>query len=432
MSMNSYYIWTIGCQMNKADSERLSSALESLGLEPSLAPSEADVVVLNSCVVRQSAEDKVTGMITSLKPLKLKYPDRILAVMGCMVGPKTDDLRKTFPYVDVFMPPQRYEPLIDMLGQRLGIDVEGCIKELVPPRPNVSTYVPIIHGCDEFCTFCIIPYRRGRQKSRGVDDIVHEISLLSERGVKEVTLLGQTVDAYGHDLDENVDLGDLLREVHSISGLSRIRFLTSHPRYMTDSIIQSVAELPNVCEHFNLPFQAGDDDILRDMRRSYSSDEYRSLVQGIRDMVPGASISTDVIVGFPGETDRQFMATLDLIRDIRFEKVHAAAYSARPGTIAFRKAEDNVPLEEKKSRLRALELLQESIVSATNSLLFGKSLEVLVEDFHKGQWRGRTRSDKLVFFRDGVNMVGKVVDVKISRTGPWSLEGELIGAEAKV
>ena len=425
MDANSYYIWTIGCQMNKADSERLAGALHGLGFRESASPKEAGVIVLNSCVVRQSAEDKVTGMITSLKPLKQRDPERIVALMGCMVGPKTGDLERRFPYVDVFMPPQQYGPLIDLLGERLGMDVEGCLQNLTPVKPHVTTYVPIIHGCDEFCSFCIIPYRRGRQQSRPVEDVVREVELLAQRGVREVTLLGQTVDAYGHDLPDRPDLADLLEAVHPIEGLERIRFLTSHPRFMSDRIIQAVADSPKVCEHFNLPFQAGDDEVLLNMRRSYTRDDYLRLVDRIRAAVPDVSMSTDVIVGFPGETDEQFQATLDIIRDVRFDKVHAAAYSTRPGTIAARKMEDDVPDHEKKARLQAIEDLQEGIVAEINAGLLGRTVEALVDGHNKGQWQGRTRSDKLVFFPHEADLLGELARVRISKTGPWSLQGAL-------
>jgi len=252
------------------------------------------------------------------------------------------------------------------------------------------------------------------------------------RGVKEVTLLGQTVDAYGHDLPDKPDLADLLNEVHGIDGLHRIRFLTSHPNYMSDRIIQAVGNLPKVCEHINLPFQAGDDDVLQNMRRGYTSDDYRRLVDRIREAVPNASMSTDVIVGFPGETSEQFQSSLNLIRDIRFDKVHVAAYSTRPGTIADRKMDDDVSSEEKKSRVKAIEELQESIVANTNSALAGQVVDVLVESRHRGQWQGRTRSNKLVFFSQDADVLGELVDVRIEKTGPWSLQGIGVGKFLKV
>ena len=267
--MHSYHIWTIGCQMNKADSERLESAMGQMGLSSAASPRDADVIVLNSCVVRQSAEDRAVGMLTSLKPLKERNPEKVIALMGCMVGPKSEPLEKRFPYADVFMRPQEFEPLINLLGDRMGVDPEGCIGPLTA-TPDVTTFIPISHGCDKMCSFCIIPYRRGRDVSRPVEEIVRESELLAERGVKEVTLLGQNVDSYGHDLPDDPDLGDLLVEINDIEGLERVRFLTSHPNDMTDHIIDTVAELDKVCEHFNLPFQAGDDEVLARMRRGYT------------------------------------------------------------------------------------------------------------------------------------------------------------------
>ena len=307
--MQTYHIWTIGCQMNTADSERLGSALEQLGLVPVERPADADVVVLNSCVVRQSAEDKVVGTLNLNQPLRKKRPDAVLALTGCMVGPKTGELERRFPHVDLFLRPQQFEPLLELVGQRLGLDWEGCVGSLAPQQPDVTTYVPIIHGCDLMCSFCIIPYRRGRQVSRSVDDIAHEVQLLATRGVREVTVLGQTVDAYGHDRDDGHDLADLLTRLNDVDDLDRIRFLTSHPSYMSSRIIKSVAALPKVCEHINLPVQAGDDDVLLRMRRPYTVAEYRDIVSEIRDTVPDVTISTDIIVGFPGETEAQFQNT---------------------------------------------------------------------------------------------------------------------------
>ena len=429
--MNSFHIWTIGCQMNTADSERLASALEQMGLESAEDANDADVVVLNSCVVRQSAEDKVVGNLGAVSRLKRQDPDRVIALMGCMVGPKSDQLARRFPYVDVFMRPQQFEPLLDLLGDRMSLDWEGCVGNLAPTRPDVACHVPIIHGCDLMCTFCIIPYRRGRQVSRPVDEVAREVELLVTRGVKEVTVLGQTVDAYGHDLpDDNgtrPDLATLLTRLNDIDGLDRIRFLTSHPNYMSRRIIESVAELPKVCEHINLPVQAGDDEVLARMRRNYSRSEYITLVQEIRDTVPGASLSTDIIVGFPGETDDQFQRTYDLVEELRMDKVHCAAYSTRPGTTADRTMEDNVPHDVKVSRRRNIDALQEKILTEVNNELIGSEFEVLVEARKKGKWQGRTRSNKLVFIpmQEGDDdRMGELVDVRIERAGAWSLQGQ--------
>ncbi len=429
--METYHIWTIGCQMNTADSERLGSALEQMGLTPAQRPADADVVVLNSCVVRQSAEDKVTGTLHLTQPLRKKRPDSVLALTGCMVGPRTEELERRFPHVDLFLRPQQFEPLLELVGERLGLDWQGCVGSLAPQQPDVATYVPIIHGCDLMCTFCIIPYRRGRQVSRSVADIAHEVELLAARDVKEVTVLGQTVDAYGHDREDGHDLADLFARLNRIDGLDRIRFLTSHPSYMSSRIIRSVADLPKVCEHINLPVQSGDDDVLQQMRRPYTTAEYRDIISEIRDTIPDVTISTDIIVGFPGETEEQYQNTLQLVSDLRFDKVHGATYSTRPGTIAARTMADDVPPEEKRLRLKGLETLQESILTEINSRYMDETVQVLAENRKRGSWTGRTRGNKLVYFDTitsigcsaDADLTGQLVDVKITRTGPWSLAG---------
>ena len=429
--MNSYYLWTIGCQMNTADSERLGTALEQMGIEPVEKAADADVIVLNSCVVRQGAEDKVVNNLAWMAPLKKSQPERIVALMGCMVGPKSDDLARRFPYVDVFMRPQQFEPLLEMVGDRLGVDWEGCVGPLTPNRPAVTCHVPIIHGCDLMCTFCIIPYRRGRQVSRPIPEVALEVETLASRGVKEVTLLGQTVDAYGYDLPDTPNLADLFTRLNDIDGIERIRFLTSHPKFMTQQIIQAVADLPKVCEHINLPVQAGDDGILSEMRRQYSRAEYVELVGRIREAMPEVALNTDIIVGFPGETEEQFQQTLDLLSELRLDKVHCAAYSTRPGTIASRTMNDAVPEAEKTSRRQRVDLLQEEIQTEINARLVGRYEEILVEGRQRGKWQGRTRSHKLVFFEDEAYRKGELVTVKIERSSPWSLQGSL-AVEAKL
>ena len=429
--MNRYHVWTVGCQMNKADSERLGAGLEQLGLQWTPTAKDADVIVLNSCVVRQNAEDRVVGMLTSLKPWKQRNPDKTLAVMGCMVGPKQDELRARFPYVDVFMQPQQFEPLIRMVGDKAGVDPDGCVGPFVPGHPQVTTHVPIIHGCDKFCTFCIIPYRRGREVSRAVDELVAECRMLAARGVQEVTLLGQNVDSYGHDLPGGPDLAHLLEAVHDgVPELARIRFLTSHPNDMSERIIDTVARLPRAMETINLPFQAGSDEVLASMRRGYTNAEYRELVGRIRAAVPGVAMVTDLIVGFPGETEAQFEDSLAMVEDLRFDKVHAAAYSTRPGTFAARKLDDDVPSDEKKRRLRAIEEVQATVLSEINAGYLGATQEVLVDGRSRGRWQGRTRTDKLVFFEDERDLLGEMVQVRITRTSPWSLQGRLVEASA--
>jgi len=429
--MNSFYIWTIGCQMNTADSDRLAAALGQMGMQPVEQAAEADLIVLNSCVVRQGAEDKVVNNLAWMAPLKQQQPQRIVALMGCMVGPNSDELARRFPYVDVFMRPQQFDPLLELVGERLGVDWEGCVGPLVPSRPDVTCHVPIIHGCDLMCTFCIIPYRRGRQVSRPIEDVATEVETLAARGVKEVMLLGQTVDAYGYDLPEKPSLAALFTRLNDIDGIERIRFLTSHPMFMSQEIIQAVADLPKVCEHINLPVQAGDDGILQEMRRQYTRAEYVDLVGRIRETVPGVAINTDIIVGFPGETEDQFQRTLDLLAELRVDKVHCAAYSTRPGTIASRTLDDAIPEDEKTSRRRRVDSLQEEIQTEINAGLVGRYEEILVEGRKRGKWQGRTRTNKLVFFEDEAYHQGNLVTVKIGRSSPWSLQG-FLAVEAKL
>tara|TARA_A100001037_G_scaffold287657_1_gene297407 strand:+ start:44714 stop:46018 length:1305 start_codon:yes stop_codon:yes gene_type:complete len=420
-----YFVWTIGCQMNIADSQKLESAFDNMGLGKSDSVQDARVVVLNSCVVRKSAESKVESMLGTLKSVKTLFPEKIFVLMGCMVGPKTDDLKKRFPYVDIFAQPQKLEPIVDFISNKMGVDSEGCL-ESITVAPDVAAYIPIIHGCDKFCSFCIIPYRRGREVSREIKDIVNEVELLTARGVQEVTLLGQNVDSYGHDLEPGNRLEDLLSAVNEVKGIKRIRFLTSHPNDMSDQIIKAVSKLDKVCEHFNLPFQAGDDEILKSMRRGYTNLEFRNLVEKIRNYIPKASFATDIIVGFCGETELQFQETLDLVQEMRFDKVHAAAYSPRKGTISDRMMEDSVSKEIKRDRLESIWELQESVQSEINKDLVGQEFEVLIEGKKKEKFFGRTRSDKLVFIDTDTDRINEFVNVKINSSTAWSLQGTIL------
>lgn len=438
-----YYIWTAGCQMNVADSQRVSSALESLGYQATPAPEEADVIVLNTCVVRQSAEDKAYGRLTSLRPLKEERPDLVINLMGCLVGVKGNPaLAERFPYVDVFSPPSDPGPLVDHLtsdpGRELTLSetrerhayMDGDLVLPLQERGRlVSAHVPVVYGCSHACTFCIIPYRRGVERSRPVGEIVAEARALSDQGVREVTLLGQIVDRYGRDIEDGPRLPDLLRVVHEVEGIERIRFLTSHPNWMDNALLDAVAELPKVCEHIEVPVQAGDDQILEAMKRGYTTEEYRRLVERIRERIPEASIATDVIVGFPSETSAQFQATYDLLEELRLDVAHLARYSPRPNTVAERRMPDDVPEQEKMRRFRALEDLQTEISAEINASHHGSAVEVLVEDRHGGRWRGRTRTNKLVFFDDARDRRGQVVRVRIQDSGAWSLRGDLVAAE---
>jgi tRNA-2-methylthio-N6-dimethylallyladenosine synthase len=425
--MKRYYLWTIGCQMNDADSRRVAEELHNLGYAAIHRPEEADVIVLNTCVVRQSAEDKVYGRLSSLKPIKQRRPEAILALMGCAVEEDTSSLQQRFPYVDLFVRPSDTDSLIDFIGSHDGTaDHRQPVSSIQHPVScilyPVSCYVPVMYGCDHLCTYCIVRLRRGRQRSKRPAEIVDEVQCLVERGAREVVLLGQNVDAYGHDLPDQPTLASLLKAVHEIDGLWRIRFLTSHPADVADELIEAVADLPKVCEHIEIPVQSGDDKILKRMLRRYTIAQYGELVAKIRERIPNVALATDVIVGFPDETEKQFMNTYDLLREIRFDVVRVAAYSPRPGTAANR-LPDDVPPQEKERRRKAVEELQKQIAGEINALLLGQTVEVLVEKRHKGKWRGRTRTSKLVFFEDEGDWQGKLVQVQITWTGPWSMQG---------
>ena len=397
--------------MNKAESERLGSYFEKLGYEPANA-SEADLLLLNSCVVRQSAEDRVTNKLDNLRALKKARPTMTLAVTGCLVNADTSQLEERFPQVDYFFKPGDYPQWL-----------ESPKEPPLPEKPDVAAYVPIIQGCDNFCSYCIVPYRRGREKSRTPAEIVAEVRALVNRGVKEVTLLGQNVDSYGHDLPSKPELADLLYELNDIEGLWRIRFLTNHPKDMSPRLIEAVAALDKVCEQLNLPVQSGSNAILKAMGRGYDAEHYRRLVGQIRAQIPDIALSTDVLLGFPGESQKQFQETADLLSELNFDTVHIAAYSPRPGTFAARKLADDVPPAGKKRRLEHIERLQEKIATAINARLKGQTVEVLVEGEKGGRWFGRMRSDKLVFFNDSRDCRGKLIRVKVEKTSPWSFQG---------
>jgi tRNA-2-methylthio-N6-dimethylallyladenosine synthase len=421
--MQRYSVWSIGCQMNKAESQRIAAYLESAGYEAARSFTEADLVVLNTCVVRQSAEDRVLGTLGLLKGLKKKYPNLYVLLTGCFVNSDVEGLRERFPQVDFFFPPGAYGQLVDW-AQRQGIGGAEQGAHL-PAYCSPCALVPIIQGCDNFCSYCIVPYRRGRQVSRPLEQIVQEVQDLVERGVKEVTLLGQTVDSYGYDLPEQPDLADLLARLNSMDGLARIRFLTNHPKDMNSKLIEAVASFDKVCEHLELPMQAGDNKVLEAMRRGYSAEEYHELVCAVRRRIPGVSLSTDVIVGFPGETEQQYEHTLSLLEAIEFDVVHVAAYSPRPGTISWRRYEDNVTREVKIERLRKVEQVQLMIGGGINSRFRGETVEVLVEGKKKGKWFGRSRGNKLVFFEEDMDCLGQLVGVRIHKTSPWALQGSI-------
>ncbi|MDO8716938.1 MAG: tRNA (N6-isopentenyl adenosine(37)-C2)-methylthiotransferase MiaB [Dehalococcoidales bacterium] len=415
-----YFIWTIGCQMNKAESERLGSFLEQHGYQAAADAETADIVVVNSCVVREHAENRVVNRLHTLKLLKKQNPNVTLAVTGCIVDSNVKALEKSFPHIDYFFKPGDFPSWLD--GTEHEVAVTG---QTLPQHPSVSAYVPIIQGCDNFCTYCIVPYRRGREKSRPLAEIVCEAGEMARRGVKEITLVGQNVDAYGHDLPHKPDLAELLHELNAIDGLARLRFLTNHPKDMSTRLIDAIARLDKVCEHINLPVQAGSNAILQAMKRGYTAEHYRELIADIRQKVPGIALSTDVIVGFPAESGVQFQQTVGLLTELKFDTVHVAAYSPRPGTLAARELVDDVPSEEKKQRLGIIEQLQTGIAAEINARLLQQTVEVLVEGMEKGKWHGRTRTDKLVFLSGYAGLPGQLVNVRIEKTSPWSLQGNI-------
>jgi len=435
-----YYIWTEGCQMNVADSRYLASSLEQLGHHRTQQIESADLIVLNTCVVRQSAENKAIGRLSSLRPLKEKNPNLIINLMGCLIGIHgNQQIEKKFPWVDVFSPPSDPNPLLTFLiGNELKTEAQNLRQQIdrtldskvILPRQKqgelVSANLPIVYGCSHACTYCIIPYKRGKEHSRPYTEILNEANALATQGIREIVLLGQIVDRYGLDIPNNPNLEDLLCELDKIDGLYRIRFLTSHPNWMTESLLATVAALPKVMPHIEVPIQAGDDQILQAMHRGYTSDDYRQLIKQIRSHIPNASIATDVIVGFPGESNAQFMNTYKILKDLKMDVAHLARYSPRPGTYAARFLEDDVTSVEKLRRFRALENLQEQISGEINSTYLDRQVSVLFNGKSKTRWRGRTPTNKLVFVETDEDLLGQVREIKITWAGPWSMQGELI------
>ncbi len=437
-----YHIWTEGCQMNTADSQRLASALEALGLEFSEKPENADVVVLNTCMVRQSAEDRALGRLGSLKPAKKKNPGMIIGLMGCMVGYKDPKpLKKKLPFVDVFAPPSNPKPIVDYVMSRMiaaenrtetEADFEWKSGELLLPKAQqgtaVSAYVPVVYGCSHACAYCIIPYKRGAERSRDPQEILLHAKSLAAQGVKEITLLGQIIDRYGLDRPDYPKLPELLRMIHDIEGVERIRFLTSHPNWMTDELLKTVAELPRVMSHIEVPAQSGSDAVLESMRRGYTDAQYRDLIAKIRDTIPNVSIGTDIIVGFCGETEEQFEETVRHLSDLKLNVVHLARYSPRTGTLSERTMPDDVSEEEKWRRFRVIEKLQEEIAAEYHEKLLGQTVKVMFEEKKHRRWLGRTENMDLVFADSDEDLTGQILPVKINWTSPWTMGGELIGS----
>lgn len=412
--------------MNQADTARLSAALQLAGHRP--APlEEADLIILNTCVVRESAEQRAVGKLNALIGLKRRRPQVHIALMGCLVGvDPAPDLAERFPMVDAFFPPSTVTELLRTFPGPHEVAGNCPPAHLDPTESPVSAFIPIIYGCNNFCTYCVVPLRRGREWSRPMEEVLKEARTMVSEGVREIVLLGQNVDTYGRDLAGRPSLADLLRLLHPIEDLWRIRFLTSHPKDMTTDLIETVAALPKVCPEISLAVQAGHNQLLRRMGRPYTVGQYRRLIRQIRDTIPDVAISTDVIVGFPGETEEEYQGTRALLADLQFDVVHIAAYSPRPGTAAAR-LDDDVPRAVKKQRRQELEALQKEIAQARNRRFLGQEVEVLVEGLHREKWRGRIPQGRWCFFKDQADRTGELVRVQVERTSPWSLQGRRIG-----
>lgn len=432
-----FHIITYGCQMNKCDSEVLASLLVENGYSYIDDFQKADILLLNTCSVRDTAERKVLGRLERLKQVKEKRPDMILGVCGCMAQSWEKELLDRFPYIDIILGTNRLSELPNLIRERLNSGVSAIDVLEMPsngqiiPRvreSKVTAWVTIMHGCNNFCSYCIVPYVRGRERSRSSESIIQEIKTLGESGYKEVTLLGQNVNSYGLDSDEGIDFADLLALIDANSpGIERIRFTTSHPKDVSLKLINAMGELPKVCNHFHLPAQAGSNNVLEKMNRGYTREHYIDLVDKLRAKVPDISITTDLIVGFPGETEEDFQQTLDLVRRVEFDVAFCFRFSPRRGTPAA-KMDGQLPEEVKMRRLYELLEIQDKISIDKNRAMIGQIHEILVEGQNpkdKSQLSGRTRNNRIVFFAGDADLIGQLVTVEITDAGNWSLRGEL-------
>ncbi|TRT82598.1 MAG: tRNA (N6-isopentenyl adenosine(37)-C2)-methylthiotransferase MiaB [Microcystis aeruginosa Ma_OC_H_19870700_S124] len=436
-----YHITTFGCQMNKADSERMAGILEDLGFQWSEDANEADLILYNTCTIRDNAEQKVYSYLGRQAKRKQTQPDLTLIVAGCVAQQEGEQLLRRVPEVDLIIGPQHANRLGDLLqqvfdgSQVVATEPIHIMEDITKPRrdSNITAWVNVIYGCNERCTYCVVPGVRGVEQSRTPAAIRAEMAQLGQQGYQEITLLGQNIDAYGRDLPGVTASGrhlhnftDLLYYIHDVAGIERLRFATSHPRYFTERLIKACQELPKVCEHFHIPFQSGDNDILKAMKRGYTQEKYRQIIANIRDLMPDAAISADAIVGFPGETEAQFENTLKLVDEIGFDQLNTAAYSPRPGTPAA--IWDNQLSEQVKSdRLQRLNHLVATKAAERSQRYLGRIEEILVEDVNPkdaSQVMGRTRGNRLTFLTGNIEELrGKLVKVKITEVRPFSLTG---------
>lgn len=436
-SSKTVYIETFGCQMNKSDSEHMLGLLDEIGYKPVDEAKQADLMILNTCAIRAGAEDKVYSYLGAWKKIKQSRPGALIAVGGCVAQDAGESMVKRVPGVDVVFGTHNLHRLPELVlkARQTGKPVVEIFQELpedLPETPvirlnSISAWVSVIYGCDYNCTYCIVPYVRGREKSRQPASIAAEVAELASAGYKEVTLLGQNVTAYGHDLNPPQHLGNLLEMLGTEDGIKRVRFTTGHPRDLKPEIIEAVATVPNACEFFHLPIQAGDDRTLRRMARGYRVDFYRKLIEQIRNRIPNAGITTDLIVGFPGETEQEFMNTVSLVEELCFDSCNTAAYSPRPHTPAAN-WEEQIPEEIKYERLRLLNSVVTEVSLRRNKRYLGTRTEVLVEgrsERNPERLTGRTRTNKIINFEGPDQLIGKVVEVDVQAASPWALRGIL-------
>ena len=435
-----YYIETWGCQMNEEDSEKLSGMLKRIGYTRTENKEEAGIILFNTCCVRENAENKVFGNLGALKKLKKKNPDLIIGICGCMMQQEgmADKILKEFPYVNIVFGTHNAYKFPEYLNR---VRTEGVqIKEIfnketdiveglpIDRESSVKAFVTIMYGCNNFCTYCIVPYVRGRERSRKPEDILREIRELVAQGYKEITLLGQNVNSYGKGLEEDVDFAKLLRMINEIEGLERVRFMTSHPKDLTVDVIMAIKECDKLCEQIHLPVQSGSNSILKKMNRHYTREYYLDLVKKIKEEIPGVTLTTDIIVGFPGETEEDFQETLELVKEVGYSSAFTFIYSRRNNTPADMML-NQVSEEDKHHRFNRLVAAVNERVIAQNKAEEGNILEVLVEGNSKNdaeKLTGRTRTGRLVNFTgEGIN-AGDIVNVKITRAQNFSLIGEVI------
>ncbi|MGM0601688.1 MAG: tRNA (N6-isopentenyl adenosine(37)-C2)-methylthiotransferase MiaB [Bacillota bacterium] len=435
-----YHIITYGCQMNEHDSEMLSGMLEDMNYSYTSELNKADIILLNTCIIRENAELKVYGKLGELKQYKRQNPDLIIGIGGCMMqqDEPVEEIYKKYQHVDLIFGTHNIHHVPELIKEieknknrvvEVWDEAEGLIPDLPSKRDSeYSAWLSIIQGCDNFCSYCIVPYVRGRERSRPLDSIILEAKELVNDGVLEITLLGQNVNSYGNDLDNKVDFPDLLTELNKIDGLKRIRFMTSHPRDLSSKLIDKIKDLDKVCEHIHLPVQSGSDKILKQMNRGYSREYYLSRIEEIKNKIPDASISTDFIVGFPGESKDDFEDTLSLVKKVQFDMAYTFIYSPRKGTPAAKK-DNQIPEKIKKERLNKLMDLQNKISFKKNQKLIGTKQKILItgESSNNPQkLEGRSRTNKICFVDKNEDLIGKIVEVEIKKAKSWTLEGKVL------